>query len=188
MLESDSTYQRKRRAENRWVIKIVIGVFALCGLATFVVMHWHLDDMDDAASPSEVARVAPAGEVDCPRDFADLAASPGQVVSCWCDGPAADHGIATGTNQYNVFSTPCTAAIHAGALTRLSAPTRVTFRFTRGCRQYRGSTFNYKKSYDGDNAFKPMKPSFIVVGHGTDGCSQSFNDDVPAEALPVSPP
>lgn len=182
MLESDATYQRKQRAANRQVIKIVGGLVAFVVVGTFVMSE--VDDYIDANTPptSHVAHVAPPGEVDCPDNFASVGARPGSVTTCWCDGPAADHGIATGTNQYDVYSTPCTAAIHAGAINSLSDPQRVTFRFIRGCRQYIGTRFNDKKSYDGDNGFQPMNPSFIVVGHGTDSCSQSFNEPVPAEA------
>ncbi len=181
MLESDSTYQRKQRAENRQIIKIVGGLVAFVVVGTFVL--YKLDPyMYDTTPSSNVAHVAPRGEVDCPDDFAHVNAKPGAVTTCWCDGPTADHGIATGTNQYDVYSTPCTAAIHAGAITSLSDPQRVTFRFIRGCRQYIGTRFNARKSYDGDNPFQPMNPSFIVVGHGTDSCSQSFNEPVPAEA------
>lgn len=96
---------------------------------------------------------APVHEVSCPSDFSHLDSTTG-TASCWCDGNYADTMVAIGTGQYHELSDPSAAAIHAGAP---------------------GASNAIHVAFISMQQREPMRASYIVVGHGHPGCSQSLN-------------
>ncbi len=175
-------YEWKQAESNRKVIRIslLIGLATVIvgGLITFLVVKY---DLDAAPPTTTSAPPAPVGETNCPDHFRDLALDGNQQASCWCDGPTARLGVAFGTAQYADNSTPCTAAIHSGAISRYGTG-RITAQRTPGCPAYAASTY-----FDFSSASLATRAaidgsSYIVVGYAAPSCSQSFADSPKAEA------
>ncbi|CAN5231472.1 hypothetical protein BH11MYX1_BH11MYX1_39960 [soil metagenome] len=157
------------KAEDRKVVWMVVGAFAVTAGVGIPVMYI----ADAEPTPHAKPRAAPAGDTNCPYHMSELALDDG-VATCWCDGDYASTEPAIGTAQYHADSDPCGAAIHAGALSRYGS-NRVTFRRTPGCAAYTSTRFNEKTSMAMQQQGDSKQPSYVVVGHGSADCSQSFN-------------
>ncbi|MFT3691857.1 MAG: LCCL domain-containing protein [Kofleriaceae bacterium] len=156
------------KPEDKKVLWIVAGIFVIAFGVGVPLMYI----ADDAPTPHAQPPKAPKGETNCPLDFSTLAFDDHEAT-CWCDGDFASTEVAIGTAQYHQLSNPCAAAIHAGALSRYGSG-RVTFATAPGCAAYTATEFNRQRSMSLQES-DATRPSYIVVGHGHPGCSQSFN-------------
>jgi hypothetical protein len=104
------------------------------------------------------------GPPTCPELFEAKEHTDG--LTCICD-TGKDKGKVWGNSVYMTGSATCTAAIHAGAITKTKGG-KVEIRYASGCKSYKGSTKNGISS----GFWSGNDHSFYFAGHGDGKCDE----------------
>ncbi len=114
--------------------------------------------------PAENDKAKKEGPPPCPATFDAKHNTDG--LTCIC-AKGRDKGKVWGTNVFMTGSATCTAAIHAGAITKTKGG-KVSIKYASGCKAYKGTTKNgiSSKFWSGNDA------SFFFSGHGPGTCDQ----------------
>jgi hypothetical protein len=114
----------------------------------------------------------------CPDRFNELADYKDGELSCVCDEDHAG-GAVYGTGIYTEDSSPCAAAIHAGAIAKADGGT-IAMKYAKGCSSYAGS----KKNGVSSHGWGAYGGSFYFPDKGDGKCTKSDACPASFKAVP----